>query len=258
MRNYFTLDGADSRTYGVYISGAGTYSAPARRYQVFQVPGRNGDLIISDDSFENGTLRYSECFIKENVDTNLASFRAFLMSRQGYVDLTDTYHPNERRKVIYTETFEPEMTPKLDAAKFTLVFSCKPQRWLTSGDTATTVNNGETKTLTNPTKFPAKPLFKIYGNGSFDYSHIEMAGGQPLIVTTTITVDTVGTSQKPVCIDTETMYIYQETVNGNITNRSSFVTISTTDIPVIRPEDTVTIKNVTCTKVEVTPRWWTL
>jgi phage-related protein len=258
MRNYFTLDGADSRTYGVYISGAGTYSAPARRYQVFQVPGRNGDLIISDDSFENGTLLYSECFIKENVDTKLASFRAFLMSRQGYVDLTDTYHPNERRQVIFTGSFDPEPTKKLDAVKFNLEFSCKPQRWLLSGDNVTTVNNGGTGGVTNPTKFPAKPLLKIYGNGSFDYSFIDTSGAQPLIVTTTITLDTVGTSQKPVFIDTETMYIYQESINGVLVNRSSFVTISTTDIPVIRPEDTVTISNVTCTKVEVVPRWWTL
>lgn len=258
MRNYFTLDGADSRTYGVYISGAGTYSAPARRYQVFQVPGRNGDLIVSDQSFDNGELTYADCFIFDNVETNLADFRAFLMSRQGYVDLSDTYHPNERRQVIYTGTFAPEMTAKLDAAKFTLVFSCKPQRWLLSGDTAITVNNGGTGGVTNPTRFPAKPLLKIYGNGSFDYSYIDTSGVQPLIVKTKITLDTVGTSQKPVFIDTETMYIYQESINGVLVNRSSFVTISTTDIPVIRPEDTVTISNVTCTKVEVVPRWWTL
>lgn len=258
MRNYFTLDGVDSRTYGVYISGAGTYSAPARRYQTFQVPGRNGDLIVSDDSFENGTLLYSECFIKENVDTNLASFRAFLMSRQGYVDLTDTYHPNERRQVLFTGSFVPELNSKLDVATFNLEFSAKPQRWLTSGDIATTVNNGGIGGVTNPTKFPAKPLLKIYGSGSFDYSYTDTSGVSPVIVTTTITVsDSLG-SGLPTIIDTETMYIYGYNLLDSLVNRASAVTISSTDIPVIRPETTVTISNVTCTKVEVVPRWWTL
>lgn len=258
MRNYFILDGIDSRTFGVYINGAGTFSAPARRYENIIIPGLNGIIKRTDGTYENGVLKYSGSFICKNMKTNMDAFRAFLLSRPDYVDLIDSYNPTERRRVCFEGPFEPEVTSNYKAAEFDLVFDCKPERWLLSGDTATTVNNGETKTLTNPTKFPANPLFKIYGNGSFDYSHIEMAGSQPLIVTTTITVDTVGTSQKPVCIDAETMYIYQETVNGVITNRSSFVTISTTDIPVIRPEDTATIKNVTCTKVEVIPRWWTI
>lgn len=257
MRNYFTLDGVDCRTMGVYISGSGTESAPARRYNLVQVPSRNGDFVVSDNSFDNAVITYP-CFIYDSLATNLADFRSFLMSRNGYVNLTDTYHPNERRQVLFTGSFEPELNSKLDVATFNLEFSAKPQRWLTSGDTATTVNNGGTGGVTNPTRFPAKPLLKIYGSGSFDYSYVDTSGVSPVIVTTTITVsDSLGAGL-PTIIDTETMYIYGYNLLGSLVNRASAVTISSTDIPVIRPEDTVTISNVTCTKVEVVPRWWTL
>ena len=43
MRNYFTLDGTDSRDFGVYISGRGTFNGPARNLDFISVPGRNGE-----------------------------------------------------------------------------------------------------------------------------------------------------------------------------------------------------------------------
>ena len=32
MRNYFILNGVDSREYGVYINGQGTFGAPKKAY----------------------------------------------------------------------------------------------------------------------------------------------------------------------------------------------------------------------------------
>ena len=48
MRNYFTLDGVDSRDFGVYISGQGTFNASGRGYNIIPVPGRNGELQTAD------------------------------------------------------------------------------------------------------------------------------------------------------------------------------------------------------------------
>lgn len=259
MRNYFTMDGVDSRDFGLYISGAGTYSAPARRYNVVPIPGRNGDLIYTDGSYENGVLRYSGSFICQDMEANYAAFRAFVMSRNGYVDLVDTYHPNERRQVCYTGSLEPDITPTFSAAEFDLEFSCKPQRWLLSGDETITVLPGDFVTLTNPTPFPAKPLIKIYGNGSFNYNYIDASGGQPLIVITTITVNgPLPIPDYPVVIDAETMEIYQHPGYGNAyVNRSNVVSITNRRIPDI--VGTVSISDLSgVDKVEIMPRWWTL
>lgn len=253
MRNYFTLDGVDCRTMGVYISGSGTYSAPARRYNIVQVPGRNGDLVVSDNSFENATIKYP-CFICDNFDTNIANFRSFLMSRNGYVSLTDTYHAGERRQVLFTGSFEPDLNDKLDVASFELEFSAKPQRWLSSGDTAQTVNNGGTLNLDNPTRFPAKPTFYVYGSGAFTYSWLDTSGAQPVYVGNTISV--TGMASYPTIIDLDTLFMYY-VFNGVNINRASYVSM-TGDPHDIPGGGKARINNVTCTKVEVYPRWWTL
>ena len=134
MRNYFILDGVDSRDYGVYISGQGTFSAPQKAYEFYNIPGRNGALIGNEKRLENILVTY-EAFIYTNFDANIAAFRAFLLSRNGYVRLTDSYHPDEFRLACYTGPFEPTVEKKNDAGRFEITFTCMPQRYLLSGET---------------------------------------------------------------------------------------------------------------------------
>lgn len=132
MRNWFTLAGVDSRDYGVYISGQGTFGAPAKAYELLSIPGRNGAIIGPEKRLENATVTYS-CYIYSNFEKNIADFRTFLLSLDGYQTLTDSYHTDEFRLAVYQGPFDPEVTRKNDAGSFELVFSCKPQRFLTSG-----------------------------------------------------------------------------------------------------------------------------
>lgn len=141
MRNYFTLDGVDSRDFGVYISGQGTFSASARSYELLSVPGRNGDLIGTEKRFENGELTYP-AFIYANFKQNIADFRAFINSLFGYHRLVDSYHPNEYRMVFFQGGFDPDVTAKNDAASFDITFNAKPQRFLLSGEQVTTLTAG--------------------------------------------------------------------------------------------------------------------
>lgn len=134
MRNYLTFAGRDSRDFGVYISGQGTFSAPKKAYAFYNVPGRNGAILGNDHRLENIEVSY-ECFIYKDFSKNIADFRTFLLSCDGYQKLTDSYHTDEYRSAVYEGAFEPEVTAKNDAGSFTLTFSCKPQRWLISGDT---------------------------------------------------------------------------------------------------------------------------
>lgn len=141
MRNYFILDGIDSRNFGVYISGQGTFSAPQKAYQFYNVPGRNGSLLGNEHRLENINVSY-EAFIYSDFDNNMAAFRSFLLSLNGYKKLTDSYHPDEFRMAVYTGPFEPKVERTNDCGSFVITFSCKPQRFLFSGDTEYSLTSG--------------------------------------------------------------------------------------------------------------------
>ena len=157
MRNYFTFDGVDSRSFGVYISGQGTFKAPARSYDAIEIPGRNGALLGIDSRLGNVELTYP-AFIYSNFAENIAAFRAFLLSHKGYFKLKDSYHPDEFRLAYYPGPFEPDVTSANNAGSFDITFICKPQRYLESGEEVTELIPGQSETHTytgNPASFVA-------------------------------------------------------------------------------------------------------
>ena len=235
MRNYFTIGGRASTDFGVYISGQGTFNSPQKAYDFRTIPGRNGDLILSDNRLMNTELSYN-CFIYTNFDANLADLRAFLLSLDGYQELSDTYHPNEFRMAAYAGPLLPEVTAKNDAGSFTLTFNCKPQRFLTSGKTVTTTT--VSTTITNPTEFDALPLIRAYGTGRFRVNNG--------------TVKILAVYNQYTDIDCENLDCYEGTQN-----RNSNVEIDGYAFPRLEPgSNAITIVDNTITKLEITPRWW--
>ena len=146
-----TIDGESSRTYGVYITGQAVYNAPQREVEMISVPGRNGQLALDKGRFENIEVTYP-AGIYADTEAEFAeavsNFRNFLCSRDGYVRIEDEYNPNEYRMGVYKSGLE--VTPAmLKAGEFEIIFDCKPQRWLTEGETAVTIGEwGETETAT--------------------------------------------------------------------------------------------------------------
>ena len=235
MRNSFTLNGVSSTTYGVYISGQGTFNAPSRAYNMITIPGRNGDLVGTERRFQNGTLTYP-AFIYSNFSQNIANFRNFVMSLFGYHDLIDTYHPDEVRKVFFTGDFIANVEQKNDAGSFNITFNCKPQRFLASGQTATTLTADGT--ISNPTKFNAQPLIRVYGTGVLGINSQTVTINQADVYTD---------------LDCEMMDAYKGTIskNGN-------VELSDYNFPVLVPGTNTITLGTGITKVEITPRWWQL
>ena len=235
MRNYFTLGGTDSRTFGVYISGQGTFNAPTRESDMLSIPGRNGDLIGFGSRLANAELTYP-AFIYANFRENLANFRAFLMSDTGYRRLVDTYNPGEYRLAAYSGGLEVEPTIKNDAGAFDIVFNVKPQRFLLSGEEAQTLT--ASGTIDNPTLFNSKPLLRVYGAGTLG------------INSDTIVISTADVYTD---IDCETMYAYKGSVSKN-----QYVSVSGLDFPVLRPGANNITLGSGITSIEITPRWWTV
>lgn len=165
-----SFDNVSSRTYGVYITGEAVYNAPEREVEMISIPGRNGQFALDKGRFENIEVTYPAGIFADS-ETNFADaiseFRNFLCSRKGYVRLQDEYNPNEYRMAIYKSGLEVEPA-QLKAGEFEITFDCKPQRFLTSGETAVemVVSGSLYKDITNPTLFESHPLFAVTGHGS--------------------------------------------------------------------------------------------
>lgn len=160
-----SFDGESSRNYGVYISGEAVYNAPAREVEMITIPGRNGQLALDKGRFENIEVTYHGGIFgatEQDFAAAVSEFRNMLVSKKGYCRLTDDYNNEEYRLAVYKSGLE--VTPAmLKAGEFDIIFDCKPQRFLTVGETPIEVSSGDT--VTNPTLFESKPLLEVEGYG---------------------------------------------------------------------------------------------
>lgn len=175
--NSITFGGVNSADYGIYIGGEGVFNAPDRDVEMISIPGRNGSFALDKGRFENIQVTYSAFNYEADLATfsaNLDAFRNALCAQSGYQRLTDTFHPDEYRMAAFIGGLEIKPIEYNTASKFDIVFDCKPQRWLTSGETKQTKASGST--ITNPTLFPASPLLECKGHGDI------YIGGVPITV----------------------------------------------------------------------------
>ena len=163
----FTFDGKSSLDYGVYLTGEGVFNAPERAVEMIEIPGRNGEYALDQGRFKNITVTYKAGMVdysESDFATRVSDVRNWLCSKVGYCRLEDDYNPNEYRMAVYMSGIQVDHED-LQTGEFEITFDCKPQRWLTSGETAVSVaNNG---TITNPTRFDSQPTIITNGYGNF-------------------------------------------------------------------------------------------
>lgn len=159
MEHYLSFNGKSSRDFGITISGSGTYTKPARRVERVVIPGRNGELTISDGSWENVIITYP-CFAFRNFPAKMDWISAWLLAPAGYCRLEDTYHPEHFRYATFHGGIEPTAATLNRHGRFDLQFNCKPMKYLKNGfQWMRQANN----TFVNPTGFPAKPIIAMSG-----------------------------------------------------------------------------------------------
>lgn len=229
MRNYFIFGNFDSRDFGVFTIREGVYNAPNRAYKQVSIPGRNGDLMIDQGRMENIDVKYP-CLIYRGFDSNLAGLRSALLSQHGYVRIVDSFHPDEYRLGVYMDELSVIPTTLGDGGTFDVVFYCKPQRFLISGETAVTGASIE-----NPTLFPSKPLIRVTGYGTLSVGDYSLTIQQH--------------SQSYIDIDSDIEDCYCGTVNMN-----QYVSLE--DFPELEPGANGITQDSTITAVQITPRWY--
>lgn len=247
--NSLIFGNISSADYGIYITGEAVYNAPERAVEMVTVAGRNGAIALDQGRWENVEVSYpAGCFGDDQNDfaTRISNFRNAIVSQLGYQRLTDTYNPNEYRLGVYASGLDVKPASMNRAGEFTISFDCKPQRFLTSGETETTVSSGGT--LTNPTEYESSPLLKVegYGNISFNDHNISI---ENIVLGNVLLRESAQLEQNI-------------NFNGDLVNAGDKVTLKSVSAPVYYWNDimwigefakTTTENNVTCSGFSGTP-----
>ena len=235
IANTFTFGGVSSSTYGVVIEGSGDYSAPKRAVETIEIPGKNGALQIDLGRYENIEIEYNVVVTSTTHSSfrqTIDSLRNAIVSKLGYQRLEDTYHPDEYRMAMYAGGLDEEPSFYGKNAVFKVKFECKPQRFLTSGESVTTLT--ASGTISNPTSFESKPLLVVTGTGNLTVNGVQIA-----------------ISASPTTIDCEAMEAY----NGS-TSRNGNITLTPNRFPVLKAGSNTITLGSGITQVKITPRWW--
>ena len=234
MLNYLVYDNVSSLDFQTYLSGAGAFEIPKRDMTKVQIPGRNGDLFIDNERYENVKLIYPIIFMN-NFEINKRLLVREFSKNTGYKRLEDTFNPDYFRLASFEGISGSKTNYLYDAGYFNLEFDCKPQLYLKSGEQSFVVD--DEKNILNPTYEVALPIIKVTGVGSFsindDYFN--------LLHNTGVTI-----------VDCEKKEVYEGTINRN----DDFERYNN-ELPKLY----VGNNHIVCesgVSLEIIPMWWTI
>lgn len=221
---------------GIYVDASQSFDKPGKRVDTYSIPGRSGDLVVDEGTFNNVVIKY-DCYEPGTFPTKLDSIVNTLGALDGYMRIECSNDSTHYRLGRFLSAISPTAKFLNTIGYYTLSFDCKPQRWLTSGETVTTLS--ASGTITNPSTFASQPLIRIYGTGKVTVSGTE------------ITV--ASHNQSYVDVDCEMMDCFCGTTNMN-----SYVSFSTNDFPTLASGSNTITLGTGITQVKITPRWWEL
>lgn len=227
-----TFNGISLSDYQCFYDGSQLWRKPEKMVDYYAVPGKNGDVQVSQNKYSNITRPF-ECHIRKDWNKNYNSLINELSAVNGYARFETTEEPEVFMMASFESEIEPSMWQFNERGTFTLNFNFKPQKWLKMGENAIEITN--TKSLLNPTNFDAFPLIELVGTGS---------------ITINSSVLTLSANTSTTFIDCEIQDAYEGTINrnGDLTIVGGF--------PVLTQENTITVSGFTSCKIY--PRWWRL
>lgn len=242
MFKEIVFNGTSSKDFGLYVSGSGVFNSPVFEYEATSVPGKSGDILMSNGRYTNVKVTYPIAIEKDFMYSS-RGVKAWLLSPVGYCRLEDEYNPDMFRMARISEgiewsaMFDTLCSKEYDAAaSATLSFDCKPQLWLKAGEQEIACTNG--MVIYNPTLFDATPLIRVVGTGSVSINDVQIA------------VNTAG--DEYIDIDCDLCDAFEGTAN-----RNSCIELTDEDFPVLVPgENGIAFEGLT--SVTIIPRWWTL
>ncbi|MBQ9252634.1 MAG: phage tail family protein [Clostridia bacterium] len=243
MRGIISWNGARSDQFGIEIEKYPSISRPQRKIDRYTVPGRNGDIIMAQDAWDNVTQRYEIIAgdgEKHSVHGDFDNIAKWLCAPTGYCELWDDFDPGHYRMAYFAGPMDISTLPIGRMGRATIEFNCKPQRYLISGKAAIPISRKTV--INNRTGYAARPLIYIEGTTN---------GNGTLTIGKTV----FSCSEIPdTCayIDCEEMDCF----DGNGTKINAKIISSTSEFAKLEPGDNEISFTGSITKVSITPRWY--
>lgn len=235
---FIIYNGKSSKEVDLEVETYPAYTSPKRSYEKISVPGRNGDLIIDNGSWENVVRTYSVSVgsLTRDYTEMVNKVSEWLHSSCTYCRLEDSYEPEYYRLAVFLDEIEFSNIYH-QGAQAELSFDCKPQRFLKVGDDVITIT--KQTIIVNPTSFESSPIITVYGTGA----------GVLTVGNYRVNISAINTA---VVIDSQLQDAYYQTANKNNT-----VTLER-GFPRIPPGNTTIGFSGAISKVEVIPKWFTI
>lgn len=232
------FNGVSSKDYDIQVEHPPGYQTPARDYEVIHIPGRNGDLVIDNGSYQNVKRSYQIAIgdLEKDFTSMANSIAEWLNSASGYARLEDSYEPEYYRMAMFQDEVSIENILQ-HAGRATIDFNCKPQRFFKSGENPLRLSSPTT--LFNPTRFHSLPCITVHGSGN----------GILGIGVYRISISNISGA---IILDSDIQDAYYGTVN-----RNSDIMLSNGFPELVPGENDITWEGG-ISYVEVIPRWWTL
>lgn len=131
--NYFILGGIDSREYGMIVSCDDAFVMPERDIDTFEVPGRNGEIIVDNGRFKNVSIVY-KVVIENGFAEKINAFKRAIGKLRGYVRLEDTFDFDVYRMANVRSVKIDELGTRYNGGTFEIKVDCKPQKFLKGGE----------------------------------------------------------------------------------------------------------------------------
>lgn len=125
-----SINGTNLSTFGIYLSSDTYLNSPQIDYSEYQVPARNGNVILDNKRLGNVVRKFS-CYIKDDPESGIASLKKLIYSNRGYVRLVSDYDPDTYQMGYLAQEieFDPFQSGSVLTVKFDLYFSCLPQKY---------------------------------------------------------------------------------------------------------------------------------
>lgn len=244
-----TFDGVTSDELGLIIDGYPSRGVAQRKVSKISIPGRNGDLIVAQDAYENVTEPYMGYWVDTgNPADNDLKFQSIVqwLKDDGYYRLIDSDFPSYFWMARALSPSKNDLVNYRDCFhSIPLVFDRKPQCFLISGEEEIIFDAPEgqsaytgwyTDTISNPTSKYSRPLIEVTAINSGSAVTINV-GGKSFSATygSTFLID----CERELC-----------SYNGIYINANT-----TGPYPQLPPGDfTINLRNVST--ITIIPRWW--
>ena len=126
-------NGKSTADLGVIVSGEASFDAAAPDYTSYQIPGKNGDLMLSNNRYLNIDVTYP-AFIPADFEEKVQAIRNWMRSARSYARIEDNYDLLHFRMGMGKDVLPFEPSAENVGSNMSLVFDCKPQRFLYSGE----------------------------------------------------------------------------------------------------------------------------